>query len=366
MAAENEDGQEKTEDATDERREEFREKGDIAVSKELSSVAVLAAAIALLSFTGQDLIDDIKKMLDHQFHLIERPRLTIDNVLAYSSTIWLLCLKMIIPIFAVTTVAAAVSTLGQTRLSFTMQRLAPNFQKFDPIQGTAKLFGIQAVVELLKGLAKLFAVGIVSYLILRSEWDKVPSLMNLYMTNSWSYWADITKRLAWAVAGILLAIAGADYAYSYISLERKMRMTKKEIKDDYKKREVDPMVKNRMRRMAREMANRKTLENTRKATVLVTNPTHYSVAIQYELGMNAPLVVAKGIDLMALEMRKIAKELEIPIVENRPLARTLYKIAEVDHAIPESLYKAISEVIRYVFRLKGIKINRSNKRQATN
>jgi flagellar biosynthetic protein FlhB len=359
LAQENEDGQEKTEDPTQERRDEFREKGEIAVSRDLSSVAVLAACIAMLSFTGADLIQQLKFMLVHNFRLLENPRLTVENVIAFLSAIGVVFLKLVIPIFSVTIAVATATTLAQTRLSFSMNRIAPNFQRFNPIQGLARLVSVQALVELSKGVSKLSAVAFVSFLILRSEWRKVPSLMNVYITNTWAYWGQITKNLFWSVGGLLLLIASADYLYSFISLENKMKMTKKEIKEDYKKREADPIVRNRMRRMQREVANRKTVQNTKKATVVITNPTHYSIAIKYELGMDAPLVVAKGIDFIALQMREVAKEMDIPIVENRPLARTLYKMAEVDQPIPESLYKAISEVIRYVFKIKGIKINRT-------
>ena len=358
MAQENEDGQEKTEDPTQERREEFRDKGEIAISRDLCSVAILGASVAVLSFTGTKLIQELKLMLIHYFRVLESPHLTVENVVAFLSGIWVIFLKLVLPIFGVTMTVAVAATMAQTRLSFSLERISPNFGRFNPIEGLGRLVSAQALVELSKGISKLCAVAAVSYLILKSEWKKVPGLMNLYTTSTWAYWGIITKNLFWSVSVLLLLIAGADYFYSYITLERKMRMTKKEIKEDYKKRETDPMVKSRMRRMARDMANRKTVQNTKKATVIITNPTHYAVAIQYELGMDAPLVVAKGIDFIALRMREVAKELDIPIVENKPLARTLYKIAEVDQAIPESLYKAISEVIRYVFRIKGIKINR--------
>jgi flagellar biosynthetic protein FlhB len=365
VAQENEDGQEKTEDPTQERRDEFREKGDIAVSRELSSVAVLAATVAFLSATALNIIQQLKELLITSFEFLAHPELTVDSTIAFTSNIWVVCLKIIIPIFLAAMIAAIVSTFMQTKMNFSMERLEPNFARFNPFSGLVRLVNMQAVVELLKGIAKLVVVGLVAYLILRSEWSKVPSLMNLYVTNTWSYWASITKHLFWSVAGLLLVIAGADYLYSFISLENKMKMTKKEIKEDYKKREVDPMIKGRIRRMQRDIANKKTVANTRKATVLVTNPTHYSVAIRYELGMDAPVVVAKGIDFLALQMREVAKEEDIPIVENRPLARTLYKIAEVDQPIPESLYKAISEVIRYVFKIKGIKVPRSSARRQT-
>ena len=198
------------------------------------------------------------------------------------------------------------------------------------------------------------AVSFASYLIF-SEREAVPALIRLKITPSWMYWADITQSF-WSVAGILLVIAIGDYIYNFFSLEKKMKMTKQEVKDEFKKRELDPLIKSRLRKMQRDLANRKTIESTSKATVLITNPTHYSIAVYYKLGSHAPSVIAKGVDELALKMREVAKANDIPIVENKPLARTLYSIVEVDQVIPSSLYKAVSEVIRYVFKVKGIQI----------
>ncbi|MEZ4744207.1 MAG: flagellar biosynthesis protein FlhB [Bdellovibrionota bacterium] len=363
MAQENEDGQEKSEDPTEERREEFRKKGDIAISREFTSVFILAASITFIAFIGPKLFDQLKKILTYQFELMQTARLTQDNFIAYSSHLWMSFLKIIIPIFLLTTVIAVSTTFLQTRLSFSWKRLEPNFQKFNILKGLARMVSSQSLMELAKGISKMIAVCAIAYLILISEWTKVPSLLNLSIIDAWSYWLDITKSLFWAVSAFLVLVAASDYIYNFVSLENKMKMTKKEVKDEYKKREVDPMIKGRMRRMAREILSRKMVSDTKNATVLITNPTHYSIAIKYELGMEAPIVIAKGIDFLALKMREVAKSEDIPIVENRPLARTLYKTTEIGDHIPETLYKAISEVIRYVFKLKGIRVNQKSQAQ---
>jgi flagellar biosynthetic protein FlhB len=177
--------------------------------------------------------------------------------------------------------------------------------------------------------------------------------MNYTVPAAWAYWAEITKSLFWAVAGLMLLVAGIDYLYNFISFERRIKMTKQEVKDEFKRREVDPHLKARMRRMQRDMVMRRTLEKTKEATVLITNPTHFSIALKYELGMGAPILLAKGIDFLALEMRKVAKENKIPIIENRPLARELYATVEEGEEIPDKLYKVVAEIIRYVFKLKN-------------
>jgi flagellar biosynthesis protein FlhB len=156
-----------------------------------------------------------------------------------------------------------------------------------------------------------------------------------------------------SVAALLLLVGGLDFIYNYVQLERQMKMTKEEVKEEFKKREVDPQVKSKMKRMQRDMSNAKTVQAVTQATVVITNPEHFAVALQYELGMRAPTVLAKGQDHLAQAMKEAAREHEIPIVENKPLARTLYKMVEVGQEIPESLYRAVSEVIRYVFLLKG-------------
>lgn len=358
MAKENEDGQEKTEDPTDERREEFRKKGDIAVSRELTSVFVFAGSIAFMSFFFVKIGKDLEKILIGEFQLVRNFELTESSFVNHLTNIWIEFLKIITPIFLVTFVIALATTFMQTRLNVSFEKLKPNFQKMNPFKGIARLVGTQSLMELAKGIAKMIAIGTVSYLILKSEVNVVPGLINYDVIGTFKYWGKITGYLFWSVSSLLLLVAAADYFYNFITMENQMKMTKKEVKDEYKNREVDPHVKGRMRRMQREIINSKMIKSTESATALITNPTHFSIAIKYEVGMAAPIVVAKGVDFLALRMREVAKKNDITIVENRPLARTLYKLVEVGDEIPDSLYKAISEVIKYVFKLKGIKVTK--------
>jgi flagellar biosynthetic protein FlhB len=278
------------------------------------------------------------------------------NFMKLSGDAWLQLLYLIIPPFIVTTFSAAAVTLLQTQFNWSWQKLAPDFSRMDPIKGLAKMFSLGALLELGKSLAKVTGIGVVAWLILKSEWKIVPGLGNYPLTAAWQHFMDITRSMFWSVAGLMVFVGAVDYIYNFMQVEKQMRMSKQEVKEEHKKREVDPHVKARMRRMQREQATRKTLADVKTATALITNPTHYAVAIRYELGMAAPVVVAKGIDHLALKMREVAKENKIEIVENKPLARTLYKLVEVGQEIPESLYRAVSEIIRYVFNLRGIKV----------
>ena len=213
-------------------------------------------------------------------------------------------------------------------------------------------------MELLKGLLKLFSISVVAYLILYDEYSKTTNLLYMDVGQIWSYWGHVTKLLFWSVAGFLVVIAAIDSIYNFMQIDKQLKMTKEEVKEEFKKRESDPQLKAKMKSMAREIAMSKTLEATKDATVVVTNPTHFAIALKYQQGLLAPVVVAKGKDHIALRMKEIAKESDIPMVENKPLARTLYKLVEVGSYIPESMYKAVSEVIRYVYTIQGRKLNR--------
>lgn len=355
--AENEDGQEKTEDPTEERREEFRKHGDIAHSKEVTSLFVLFSILILLSFAGTKGFETLKWIMVQHFSALQHFRITPNNTIGYFTQVWTSLGEVILLPFGIASIVAILVTLLQTRFNVSFERVMPSFDKLNPLKGIKRLFSFSVIVELAKGIGKLLSVCILTYLVLYGEWKRIPAFLNLSLTESATYWAKLTTTLFWSTASLLGVIAGVDYIYTFFALEKKMRMSKQELKEDYRKRESDPLVKQRLRRMQREIANRRTMISTRKATVLITNPTHYAIAIRYELGMRAPVLVAKGADLIALEMRKLATSLHIPIIENKPLAQLLYKSLKVDQEVPESLYEALSEVIRYVFKIKGIRLS---------
>lgn len=360
MAEENDNDQDRTEEPTPERQEEFRERGQVAVSRELTSVIVLAAGVVTLSFITPLLINRLSRTMVSHFQQLSTLRIDKNNIHSFAQSAWTETLFIIIPVFLLTVLFAIFSTFAQTRMNFSWQKLAPDFSRMALFKGIGRMFSGQALVELGKGIAKMATVGLVSYLILKSEWAKLPSLLIFPLNSTWAYWASITKYLFWATSAVLLVVAGLDYFYNYIVYLNRIKMTKQEVKEEYKRREVDPQVKGRIRRMQREIANRKMIDKTKAATVLITNPTHFAIALQYDLGMSAPVVVAKGADFLALRMREAAKEANVPIVENPPLARTLYKIVELGREIPTSLYKAVSEVIRYIFQKKGIKLDKGS------
>lgn len=350
------DQEDKTEEATPERRDDFREKGQVAQSHELSQVAVLAASVGFFGWYGGQLLEKLRSMLIRSFQSIDSFRVSEHNLLPFISDIWIDLLKITLPLFIVAALVGTFVTLLQTQFNWSWKKLEFNWKVLNPFPGMARMVKMDAIVGMIKASAKLTIVTLLTWLILKGEWDKVPALLNVPFMKTWLYWGDITTQLLWGVVGLMLFVSGADFLYSFLSLERKMKMSKEEVKEEVKQRESDPHVKARLRKMARDIANRKTVENTKKATVLITNPTHYSIAVRYEIGMPVPIVVAKGVDFLALKMRETAKEMDIPIVENKPLARALYAAVKEGEEVPGDMYKAIAEVIKFVFRLKGVKI----------
>jgi flagellar biosynthetic protein FlhB len=357
--ADNETDQEdKTEEASAERREDFREQGNVANSHELSQVAGLAAIAVFITWYTPQVMETTRVLFIRNFQQIETFRVSQGNILNYLATTWIDILRMTLPFFFVAAVVGSLVTLLQTQFNWSWKKLEPDWSKLNPLPGIGRMFAKEAVVGTIRSSAKLIVVSLIAWLVLAGEWRKVPGLMNANYAASWIYWGDITTQLLWGVVGLMVFVGAADFLYSFLTLENKMKMTKEEVKEEVKQRESDPHVKAKLRRMAREIANRKAIDNTKTATVLITNPTHYSIAVRYELGMPAPIVVAKGVDFLALKMRETAKESDIPIVENKPLARAIYAAVKEGEEIPVGMYQAVSEIIKFVFQLKGVKITR--------
>ena len=360
MAESGESGDDRTEEATQERREDFRERGQIAVSREVTAVFVLLAATMVLYYGGNSGVTLIQRMMIKSFQGAQSFRVNEQNILDYLGTMWVAGLSVALPVCIAAAVIAAAITLLQTQFNWSWEKLAPNFNKMNPLTGFARMLSLDTGAELVKSVTKTSAIAIVAAAMIKDELPRAPSLMVTPITGTWAHWAVVTSQLTWAVGGTMLFIAAADFFYNWFRLEKQMKMTKQEIKEEVKRRETDPLLKGRQKRMQREIATRKVVEKTKQATVLITNPTHYSIALKYEMGMGAPIVLAKGIDHVALKMREIAKEADIPIIENRPLARAIYAEVDEDHEVPESMYKAVSEIIRYVFKLKGIKTGKKS------
>ena len=245
------------------------------------------------------------------------------------------------------------ASIAQTGFVYAPKKLLPDWNKLNIFAALPKFINMKKVVESLKGIVKIIVVSYVAYLVIRPDLAKFELLPTMETSGILSFIHNIVVLLLFSVAIAVLVIAIADYAYQKYSHLKKLRMTKQEVKDEYKQVEGDPLVKSRIRQVRMERARRRMMDNVPKADVVIVNPMHYAVALEYKMDtMEAPVVLAKGIDNIALRIKAIAEEHEIPVVENPPLARALFASAELDQTIPPEHYKAVAEVIGYVMQLK--------------
>ncbi len=351
-----EQGGDKTEEPTPERREELRESGQIAISKEIPSTLVMVLFASVGFFQLKSIFIDVQKLIQRNFLMIANFELSSRNFFDVSKYFWMQTLHLIIPLLVMVIGVTTLATLLQTQFNWSWKKIVPDFKRVNPLDGIKKLIGMQGIVEGIKSSLKMAVIGAFAFGLIWGEKHKIISLLFVEPIDALKLIGSELQYLTWAVSGVLLLIAGGDFFYQWMSFEKKQKMTKQEVKEEAKKREVDPHVKGRLRRMQRDLVSRRMLDKAKKATVIVTNPTHYAVALMYEVGMRAPVVVAKGIDFLALRIREQSEKLNIPIVENKPLARELYAKVDVDQEISEGFYKAVSEVIKYVFSLKNIRI----------
>lgn len=343
----------KTEAPTEKRRSETRDKGNVAKSTEINSVLVLIAGILLLKFFGPWMM---KEMSWHMYELfqsisnigMDQQRVTELTVKALQTTLWVL-----MPIVCGIMFIGILANVVQVGFLFTGQPLIPNLNKIDPIAGFKRLISIRSLVETVKNIIKLFIIGWVAYITLIAEFPKMMMLADSSVGAILSFVGVTTYNIVMRVALVLAILAILDYAYNRYDHEKKLRMTKQEIKDEHKQMEGDPKVKSRIKSMQREIARRRMMQEVPKATVVVTNPTYIAIAMRYEPREgDSPVVVAKGKRLIAARIKQIAIENGIPIVEDKPLARTMYDKVVVGFPIPADFFAAIAEIMAYVYRLK--------------
>lgn len=348
---------EKTEEATQQRREDFRKRGQVAQTKELATVLTLFAAVVGIWLVGRFFMEGLVELFTKTYGEYVATAVKDGNWLLIARYASVVAFKVTAPLFVLFALVSLAASLVQVGFLYNEEAMQFKLERLDPVQGLKKIFSIKSVVEGIKSILKMTLVCGVVYLLVRSEIFTIPHLQNFSIPQliSFVFWM-ILKILA-AVGGLMLVLALADYLFQKYNLEKEMRMTKQEVKEEFKNREGDPLIKSKMRRIQREMATKRMMEDVPKADVIITNPTHISVAIKYDANMVAPTVIAKGADLIAAKIREIAKENKIPIVENKPLARAMYKTIKIGQSIPKELYTAVAEVLSYVYRLRRKKVN---------
>lgn len=351
MASE-EDDSEKTEDPTAQRREDFRKQGQVAQTKELATVLMLFGAALLIWMLGRYFFTQLAEVFTRSYgdFIITAARGGDYKVaLLFAGK---KMLNIMLPVFGLVFMIGLSSSLFQIGFLSTSETISPNLDKINPLNGLKRLFSLTAVIEGLKAILKVSIIAFVVYSIIKSEILRSPFMVNYTIEQLSNYFGDISFRLIFGVAIAMTFIALFDYGFQRWELEKKMRMTKQEVKEEVKTREGDPHVKARIRRIQRELANKRMMTEIPKADVIITNPTHLAVALKYSANLPAPQVIAKGAGAVALKIRELAKEHEIPIVENKPLARTMFKTLKIGQIIPRELFNAVAEVLAYVYKLK--------------
>jgi flagellar biosynthetic protein FlhB len=348
------EGQEKTEVPTEKKRRESREEGQVAFSKELSSAALLAGIVLTLVATSPIILDAMRQLMSQIFRdLAQSEELSIDSIFTLSGEILSIILPAFAPFAAVIIFVGILASVLQVGVLITFKAIAPKFNKISPLTGLKRLFSSQSLADFLKSMAKLIIVGFVGYL---TYIEKITELNGLSVSTPESiliYNFTVVAEVAGKIVLALVAIAIFDYFYQRWHHEQQLMMTKQEVKDETKQTEGDPLLKARIRQIQREMSNARMMQEVPKADAVIVNPTHFSVAILYDRDvMSAPEVIAKGADHLALRMRTVARENNVPILERPELARDLYANVEIGDDIPERFYKAIAEILAFVYRLR--------------
>ncbi len=347
--------QERTEQASAKRRQDFREKGQVAQSKEVNTAAILTFSLLLWFFYGPIFWDKLSYTIAGFWRISGEFEITKSSIVMLAGFVVKRLALLIAPVLLLAVIISFFSSFLQIGWLFTTKPLVPDLSKLDPIKGAAKFFSKRSLVELVKSLLKVLLVGLVAYKTVSSEFENALQLVVLDLSETIRFIARVASIVFLKSCGILILLGLLDYMFVRWEMEQKMKMTKQEQKEELKDTEGDPLVKSRIRSIQQQLARKRMMAEVPKADVIITNPTHISVAVAYRRGeMEAPEVIAKGIDHLAMRIREIAQEHGIPLVENVPVARALHKV-EVGATIPEDLFKAVAEILAYVYSLKGHK-----------
>jgi flagellar biosynthetic protein FlhB len=344
---------EKTEKATPKKREEARKEGNVARSSELTSAVALAAILVVLRFSGTLIWNGWMSLMHTDFTMPVPSDWTSSTVTELFLMQGMEAVKLLFPVVGMALVTGVAVAVIQVRPMFVFKLLAPKFSRIQPLAGFQRLFSTHSLVEMIKSIVKLCVIGAISYFGVVQMISQIRGFTQEDVNQLPGLVGGMVFNLGMKIAALMVALAFFDFLFQRFEYEKKLRMTKQEVKDEMKQMEGNPEIKGAIRRRARQIAFRRMMEEVPKADVIVTNPTHFAVALKYDAQMmSAPTVIAKGADMLAQRLKERAASAGVPLVENRPLAQTLYKSVEVGGAVPAELYKAVAEVLAYVYRLR--------------
>ena len=342
---------EKTEEPTPKKREDARKKGTVARSQELNTAFVLLIGFLIVRILWEYIYVNIAEYTVYLYSHLSQSTST-EGISELFIGIMILLAKTVLPImFAILIIGLAINVF-QVGLMISTERLEPKLDNLNPINGFGRIFSKRSLVELIKSIFKIIVIGFFLYLYLKDQIPLLPQFIFFDLPHSLATAADIIFTMAFQVVAVIMVMAVADYAYQCWQTTQDLKMSKQEVKDEFKQMEGDPQIKSKIKQKQRQMAMQRMMQEVPKADVIVTNPTHLAVALSYKKGMIAPTVVAKGQDLVAERIKQIAREHRILIVENKPVARALYEAVEVGDMVPAELYQAVAEILAYVYRIK--------------
>ncbi len=343
---------EKSEEPTQKKLDDAHKKGDVAKSQEVTSWFIMVGATVVLMVFSQDMGADLTALL--KTLLSEAHQIPTDGA-ALRENLQKLGIAILgaltIP-FIIFLAAGLAGNLVQHRMLFSLEPITPKLSKISPLAGFKRLFSKTSLMNFAKGLAKLTIVSAMIIVIIWPHRDRLDAMLGLDPTVLMTVTRTMAGQVMMGVVAVFTVIAALDFAYQKHTWWEKQRMTVKELRDEFKQMEGDPQVRAKLRQIRVERGKQRMMQNVPRAAVVITNPTHYAVALEYDKGMDAPVCVAKGVDTLALKIREIAEEHDIPIIENPPLARSLHANVEIDDVIPAEHYKAVAEIIGYVMRLR--------------
>ena len=343
---------EKTEEATPKKRQDAKNKGQVSRSNEISSTFIILIAFLALKILGQHIYDEISNFTIHIFTNIPQEGFTADIMGELFINIMLVLVKTALPIMLAITATGLIINYFQVGFLFTFEPIMPSLSKLDPIEGFKRMFSKRSLVELIKSIIKIVVIGYFIVLFLREESMHLPKLMGIGLMDAMHLLASLIFTMVFKITAVMMILSILDYYYQKWEHGESLKMSKQEVKEEYKQSEGNPQIKGKIKERQRAMAMQRMMKEIPKADVVITNPTHFAVAIKYEKGMAAPIVVAKGQDLIAKRIREIAQEAKVTIVENKPLARALYSSTEIGDIIPPELYKSVAEVLAHVYKIK--------------
>ncbi len=344
-------GEDKTEKATPKKRRDQRKEGNVLQSKEIVTAASVLGIFAIVRLLSGFLI---KNLLAYSAKVYEQSGtyvVTVDNYMSIVVDMITVVVIVVAPVCAAAMLLGIIPTMAQTRGLFTMKAMKPKFSRLNPLQGIKKMFSLQSLVGIVKGLVEVIAIGVLVFNEVNDRMPRILSLMDVGIMQGIAFTALSVFDLVMTICIVLVFVAAADFLFQWWQFEKNLKMSKQEVKDEFKQMEGDPQIKSKIKQRQQEMARRRMMQEVPTADVVIRNPTHYAVALRYDQDKNrAPQVVAKGKDYLAMRIVQIAEENNVYCMENPPLARALYSQVDLGREIPYELYDAVAEVLTTVYR----------------